>query len=413
MKASSDHRHAIMSLAALCIMCGVYTGVVFNTITLYMEPVITEFSNISRTQFAMIITITGAVNAILSLFVFGPMVEKLKLRKCIIMGAVSICVALVMFANIKGLTEMYAGGLLLGFGITFGAAGAASIGVNAWFARRTATMLSIPISCGFVAGIVFSPLVGGWISTLGWRMSFYISLIVTAGCSFIVAFLYKDSPQEVGETPMFMNESEEESGQYLDETGVTFRQMFKTSQFYCLCISYFVAGVVVYSVMSNMAIFSSDHGFDSVTQGTVLSVMFAASAVMMIPTGVISDKFGTKVTMFICFGSIVLALLILMRNNLSDIMLYVAAALIGIAYVGTNGPATVSVREGLGTREFNKKMPVILGFMFAGVSLGNPILQLFYDIGGSYNKGFFMYIILAAAAFVLLVMGTRPVKTQI
>lgn len=407
----SNHKHAIMSLTALCIMCGVYTGVVFNTLTLYMEPVITEFPNITRTQFAMIITITGATNAVLSLFVFGPLVAKLKLRKCIIMGALSICAALILFSRIRGLTEMYLGGLLLGFGITFGAAGAASVGVNIWFAKRTAMILSIPIAVGFAAGIIFSPLVGQWIIAVGWRASFRLALAVTAIFSVAVALLYRDSPEEVGETPMFADSIEEKTVEKQEETGVSFREMFRAPQFYCLCLSYFIAGVVIYSVMSNMAIFSADHGFNSVTQGVVLSVMFTASAVMMIPAGIISDRYGTKTTMLLCFGALILALIILMHDSIRDIMLYFAAILVGIAYVGTNGPATISVREGLGTRDFDKKMPVVLGFMFAGVSLGNPILQCFYDIAGSYSRGFAIYIFGAVAAMVLIFWGTKPVRS--
>ena len=413
MRAGTGHRHAFMSLAALCIMCGVYTGIVFNTITLYMDPIIREFPDITRTQFAMIITLAGGANAVLSLFVFGPMVERLKLKKCILLGAVSVCAALLFFANIRGLTQMYLGGLLLGFGITFGAAGAASVGINEWFAGKRATMLSIPIACGFVSGIVFSPMAGGWIETAGWRTSFYIALAVTAAGSLLVAALYRDSPGQVGELPVFYGEEQEKSGEEdartkRKETGVTFRGMFRTRQFYCLCGSYLIAGVVIYSVMSNMAIFSADHGFAPVAQGTVLSVMFAATAATMVPAGMISDRLGTRVTMSVCFAALILALFILMQDDMPDFMVYIAAALAGIAYVGTNGPASVSVEEGLGTREFNKKMPVILGFMFVGVSLGNPLLQLFYDITRSYSPGFRVYIILAVIGLVLIYPGTRP-----
>lgn len=229
--------------------------------------------------------------------------------------------------------------------------------------------------------------------------------------SVAVALLYRDSPEEVGEAPMFSDGIEDKAAEKQEEeTGVSFREMFRTPQFYFLCLAYFIAGVVIYSVMSNMAIFSADHGFDSVTQGVVLSAMFTASAVMMIPAGAISDKYGTRITMLFCLGALILALIILMQDSLRDIMLYFAAVLVGIAYVGTNGPATISVREGLGTKDFDKKMPVVLGFMFAGVSLGNPILQCFYDIAGSYSRGFAIYIAGAAAAAVLIFLGTKPVQ---
>ena len=406
------HKHAIMSLIALCIMCGVYTGVVFNTLTLYMEPIINEIATISRTQFAMIITLAGGTNAVLSLSVFGGMVEKLKLKKCIILGAISICLALLLFAKTTGVMQLYIGGILLGIGITFGAAGAASVGVDAWFARHNATMLSIPIACGFAAGFVFSPMIGKWIVHIGWRNSFYTALIITVICSMIVAVLYKDFPEQVGESKMFSEE--ENATEQVEEMvyGVTFGEMFKTPQFYALSIGYFIAGITIYSVMSNMAIFSADYGFDAITQGKMLAVMFAASAIAMIPMGFVSDKFGTFITMLGCFGCHIIAVFILLGNTITDTKLYIAAVLVGISYIGTNGPATISVREGLGTRDFSKKMPIILGCMFAGVSFGNPALQMFYDIFGSYRHGFRIYLVLSVIAIGLIYVGTRKVHTE-
>lgn len=407
MKILKGHKHAIRSLLALCIMCGIFTGLIFNTVSLYMEPVITEFPAVSRTQFSMIMTIAGATNAVLSLFAFGPLVEHLGLRRCIMLGVISVCAALFLFASGKSLLFFYISGLLLGVGVTFGAAGTASIGVTTWFKKYTATLLSIPVTCGFVSGIAFSPLVGEWILKTGWRMSLYITLVVSAVSSAAVILLYKDNPQAVGERPVFAKEPEMRERQEEGNEGVTFRKMFRTHQFYCLCVSYFIAGTTIFSVMNNMAIFSADYGFDSTGQGRILAVMFAASAVSMIPSGMLSDRYGTKATMGLCFGSLISALILLLKESESAIILYIAAALTGIAYVGTNGPAAISVREGLGTKEYNKKMPVVLGAMFAGVSAGNPILQSFYDINGSYRTGFKIYALLAGLAFILLLLGTK------
>jgi MFS family permease len=414
----TSHVHAIMALVSLCIMYIVFTGVVFNTITLYMEPIITDYPDISRTQFMVTITLMGGLNAILTLAAFGPLVTKFGLRKCMAFGAIVIVIALVILANAQNLAMLYIGGVLFGIGITFESNGSTSIGVTTWFAKRSSTMIAICTTAGGVAGIIFAPVVGGWIAGVGWRMSFYIAAIITAVCSIVMIYLYKDSPAKVNETPMFSDapgeaalaENAETPVAAVAETGPSFKGIWKTPQLYLLLVGYFITGVVMYSVMGNMAIFSADHGFDAVTQGTVLSVIFAATAIAMIPFGIIADKFGTKILLAICFVAIIAALAILMQAEIAGFMIYVAAALIGVAYVAVNVPVAISAREGLGTRDFAQKMPIVLGAMLAGVALGNPILQLFYDLGGSYTMGFIVYIVLAVVAAIFMFPGTKTAK---
>ena len=109
--------------------------------------------------------------------------------------------------------------------------------------------------------------------------------------------LYTDSPEKAGEAPMWSepaSASAVEGGQNAPapaqtETGPSYKGMFKTAQFWILCIAYLAIGIVFYSIMGNMAIFSADHGMDAVGQGTVLSVIFAATAIAMIPGGAICD----------------------------------------------------------------------------------------------------------------------------
>ena len=414
-----SHKKAILSLIALCIMYIIFSGLVFNTITLYMEPIVSELE-ITRTQFMMTITILGIISAVLTLFAYGPVVGKLGLRKTLLFSGICIVLAMAIFANAANLAMLYIGAVLFGIGITFLSVGSTGIGVNTWFSKRMATMISVVTTCGGIAGIAFSPAVGSWISGFGWRNSFWITIIITTVFTIIMFILYSDSPEKAGEAPMWSEQVAQEGSDAREadvvtapaETGVGFREMFRTPQFYLLSISYLLIGIIFYSVMGNMPIFSADHGLDSVAQGTVLSVIFAATAISMVPMGALCDKLGSKVFLLICSVAVIVALVVLSQPFSDTLPIYVAAVLIGIAYTGVNIPCPVSVMEGLGSKEYSKKMPIVLGCMLLGVALGSPILQLFYDLGGSYIPGFYTYIVLIALAAIMMFFATKLAKSK-
>ncbi|NTU90028.1 MAG: MFS transporter [Actinobacteria bacterium] len=389
----------------------IITGLVFNTITLYMEPMVGELG-ITRTEFMMTITILGIISAVLTLFAFGPVVGKVGLKATLLVSGLLIVVALLCFAIAQAAWMLYVGAVFFGIGITFLSVGTVSIGVNTWFAKRMSTMISICTTAGGVAGILFAPIVGGWVATLGWRSSLWVTIVIALVGTVLMFLLYGNNPEKYGETRMWSEQIDTASGAEGEtsaaaETGVGFKEMFKTPQFYILCFAYLIIGIIFYSTMGNMAILSADHGLDSMQQGTVLSVIFAATAISMIPLGILSDKFGTKILILIDVVAVIIALAILCTDFQGTTLLYVAAALIGIGYTAVNIPCAVSVMEGLGSKEYGKKMPIVLGFMLAGVALGNPLLQMFFDIGGSYTPGFIAYIVLAAIVAIIMFPGTK------
>lgn len=53
----------------------VYAGLTLSTVTLYMEPILAAHPELSRTAYALTITLNGGANAIVSIF-YGRLVEK-------------------------------------------------------------------------------------------------------------------------------------------------------------------------------------------------------------------------------------------------------------------------------------------------------------------------------------------------
>ena len=78
-------QYAWMAFAAICVMAVVWTGIQFNCMNLYAAPVVEDLG-ISRTQFMVVLSIPGAISAIISLFFFGPLEQRFGIRRMMLVG---------------------------------------------------------------------------------------------------------------------------------------------------------------------------------------------------------------------------------------------------------------------------------------------------------------------------------------
>lgn len=399
-----------------------FTGLVFNTISLYAFWVDAD-GTVSFASYLNMISLIGVVSAVLTLVAYGPIVGKLGLKKTLGISAVFMVVALLVFSFMTNEIAMYTGGLLFGVGITFLAVSSTGIGVNTWFARNMGKMQGIVTMCGGVAGIVFPLIVAQWIGVdgSGWRTSFQITAAITAVLSIFMFALYTDSPAKVGETPMWSEGSSDGEGDGRDDaaalTGPSKGKIFSTPQFWILCIAYLGVGIAFYSIVSIMNTYALTHvpGVDATAAAGVLSIIFAATAIAMVPGGAICDKIGSKWFIVICAACLIVSMGILMTNPDSIFTIDIAAVFIGIAYVSLNVPVVVSVREGLGTRDYAQKVPIVTGFMLAGVAIGPALIGALSPNAtttGDFNLAFTVYIVITVIIAVLMFPGTRLAKNE-
>ena len=80
--------------------------------------------------------------------------------------------------------------------------------------------------------------------------------------------------------------------------------------------------------------------------------------------------------------------------------------------VAVNVPVAVSVREGLGTKDYAKKMSPVIGLMLLGVAFGPTIMQVFYDATGSYNTVFIIYIVVLVIVAVVMFPATKLARNK-
>lgn len=279
------------------------------------------------------------------------------------LGGIVCTFAIIVIASSHGLVTFYLGAFLFGSMVGGITNNPVTEILSSWYKKNVGKLIGVTQTVSSVAGIFFSLLIAMLVRSAGWRVPLWITAAASALTTAAILFLYRGSPEELGETPMYADE-QQESGAV--EDGIAYKNIFKTPQFYFLALGYILIPMAAQGALSNLPLMTADLGYGDLS-GTFLRVALVASAIFFVPAGTIIDKIGTKwmVTISVIFFEI--AFLLLRFTTPSLPVTYAIAALIGAAWDVTQLPFGISVREAFGSREYSKKLGAISVFMIMGL----------------------------------------------
>ena len=109
----------------------VYAGLTLSTVTLYMEPILEAHPEVSRTAYALTITLNGGANAIMSIF-YGKLVEKFGMKKMISFCSLLMIAGVLLYANGTVIWMFYLAAILQGISLCFCSGASCSIIFSKW-----------------------------------------------------------------------------------------------------------------------------------------------------------------------------------------------------------------------------------------------------------------------------------------
>ena len=401
---SSNYAWCVMVL--LTLMQFVYAGLTLSTVTLYMEPILSAHPELSRTAYSLTITLNGGANAIISVF-YGKFVEKFGMKTMVSVCSLMMIAGVLLYATGTVIWMFYLAAILQGISLCFCSGATCSIIFSKWFAHSTGTLLSITAIGSGLAGVIFSPIVSTWISTIGWTGSLYINCAIVVFTAILLIVFLKDSPEKYGIKPMWNDKVKiaEESGKIIPY-GVTSKEAYKTVQFWCGTIGIGLFGLIIYGAICNIAVFSSDLGYDG---GVMLSVMYAANIVLQLPFGILADKLGIRVCM-VAYSIMAIGAVFIYATAPALGMMYVGTVLLGGSFCILKATLPVYTLQIFGNRAQGQIMGIMIAVMNCGVAFGMPVLNAAYDITGSYSGMFKLFGFVGVALAVIIFLGCKPIQ---
>ncbi len=396
----------VMVVAGILVM-SVTHGVVQNCFSQFIKPV-SESLNVSRSSFAINMTILNVVYMVVALF-SGKIFVKLKLRNLMRIASVALPIIYFSYSFCREMWMFYALSVAAGLMMSCLTFLAFTMIISQWFIEKRGTAIGVCFMGSGLGGMLFQNLSNSWIKTVGWAGTYRILAVIMAAVMIpLVYFVIRQRPQDMGLQPY--GSQIEEAGGEEPVYGPTLGGAMKSFSFWALIVLAISVGLSTTMLSQTIVPHLGDIGFTTEWASTVAAIYLGLLAICKAMLGGMYDKLGMKKSTFLAVLAITVGLagLYFGKHPAAHMMVIVGAAL-GCASGTVSYP--ILAQSAFGTRDY----ATIYGIVSAASSLASSISPLFfnrvYDATGSYNGALLTGIALTVLAQVML-QCVRPAKKE-
>jgi MFS family permease len=369
-----------------------------DTYAVFLVPLEREFGW-TRSELTSVYSIYLLVNGFTAPLV-GMVFDRLGPRWVYGAGMASLGTAFFFAGSLSSLWQFYLFiGVLVGLGVSLNGMVPGSALLSRWYRERLSTAIGIAFSAIGVGTIVFVPLAQYLIGEYEWRQAYRI---LGAGLLLAMPLVVLGLPWRrfaAGDPALRHDAQRKRAGE-----GWTPRAALRTPMFWALAAVFFFTAMAMFSVVVQLVAFFIDAGFSALTAASAYGLLGLLSAVSVMSSGFLSDRFGTLRTVTTSFFGTAagMAILLVMTAAPSGVLLALFVALFGLC-MGTRGPivSSISARYFAGPH-----VATIYGGIYAanalGAAFGSFMGGVLHDLTGGYRVGLFAalcFIALAAAPF--------------
>ena len=399
-KKKLDYKWVVIALCAVMIF--ICLGFCSGTKGLFVKP-ITEYHDIERSLFSFNSSCRYIATSIVNIF-FGSLIVRFGAKKLIAAGFVALLISMLLYAFANNLFLFYLAGVFLGIGCAWTGTTIVGYVVNKWCKQNRGTIMGAILAVnglgGALATAVITPIINS--APDGYRTAFLvISAIVLFFGIIIVAFM-KDKPKDAEELDA---PAQKKKGRGEGWVGIEYKQAVKKAYFYGAAVCIFCCGMVLQGITGVAKAHMSDVGISEEFATLALSIGWIVLTVAKLFTGFVYDRKGIRLTTFICCVCSVGAMLTLAFLSASAIgnaltMSYVIFAQFALPLETIMLPIYAS--DLFGDKAYNKVLGIFVSVNTAGYALGEPLLNLCYDIFGSYKYALIVCAVLMAVVLLIL-----------
>ncbi len=381
-----------------------------NPFSLYMLPIVEDLG-ITRGIYSLHQTVHEIISAI-AYFLYVQMQKRFGLRELASMGLLCAALSALCYSTAHSLPLLFLGGAFSALIWPLSSQVTAGSIVNNWFAKKSATVISIIFGCGNIAGFFNAKIIAYWISAYGWRRSMVNTLVVMLVVAAIAYLVIRSHPGEKGLRAWGAPENAADKAAPVAEPdpstlpGAVFQHSVRNIKLYCAYAWCFITGIIVYPVVGIIPAQLQDIGFSSAAVSSAVGIMSIGSLVLLIPLGQVIDRWGIRLATVACVASYLgMIFLLLTITPAAPFLATVAGFLMGAAIL-LYTILPLFMKEVFGFREFAKFMSYSVIFRTVGNAIGSPLLNFVYDHVGSYRVVLLVFAAISVLLLVFSVMAT-------
>lgn len=405
MKRKFDYKWIIIGLCILMVM--VSLGFVSSTKSLFPDEIAKDLG-VERSLVSIYESMRYIGTAIVNLF-FGYLIVKFKPKLLIIAGFTSLTASMLLFASSNSLWILYLAGLLMGVGFSWTTTTMVGYVVDIWYSENKGTVMGIILASNGIGGAIAIQVAGEFIDpavTGSYRTAYMVIAAVLAVTAFILLLFFRNEPKtkdkSAAESPKSKTKAKKRGSQW---SGIPFSSTLKKPYFWAALICIFFSGFCLQGINGIVAMHFKDVGIDYTAVKSMLSFGSLLLATSKFLVGFVYDKFGIRIVSSFCMvvaiiSSFTLALTGTGSAGMVFAVIYVILCQFALPLETIMLPLYAT--DLFGELSYANVLGIFVSVNVAGYAIGSPVMNLCYDIFGTYVPAIIAVGFIMCAVFVLI-----------
>ncbi len=372
--------------------------------SLYLNA-ITEALGFSRSSYALATSFRFIATSLINIF-FGRFIIKFGTKKMVCIGFIFLLGSLFINSIANNIWLFFISEFLSGIGFSFTGTAMVSNIINTWCHENQGTIMGLILSSngigGALAAQIITPIIYQEGTAFGYRSAYRLVFLIVAIVGILIVFFLKEKP--IGdENNTFVQTKKKHRGALW--VGIDFDEAKKKPFFYGAAICIFLTGMCLHGANGVSSAHLIDKGFDKALVATVASVSSLILTCSKFLTGFIYDKLGLRRAISICTVFSIGAFLVLgiiSNNQAGSILSFCYAAFMPLALPLETIMLPLYAGDLFGQKAYNKMVGIFVAINTAGYAVGGPIVNLGYDLFGTYDGMFIMTAVIMTGVLIAL-----------
>lgn len=405
--------HYAWVIFAICFL-SVFTSLGFcsSPKSLFLAA-ITEDLGIPRSLFSIGNSCRFITTAIINLF-FGRLVAQFGPRKLIAAGFTCLTLSNLIGAVSNGIFGFYVSNVFLGLGLAWSTTSLVGIVVEKWFTSSKGTVMGFILAANGLGGAISSQIFSRIIYAKadGWRTAYFVAAAIMVAVGLIIVLLMRNKPEDINTHALGDGTVSKKKQRGREWIGIDAHDAFRKPYFYVCAVCVFLTGMILQSAAGISSAHMKDQG---ISPDVIANAMSIGSLVLMVSkmsTGACFDRFGLRVTMLFCNVCAITAITMLaFVDNGITATIYKIIVAFGLPLETIMLP--LIAKECFGQKSYAFLMGLMVSFNTLGYSVGSPLMNLIFDMTGTYSGGLiFMAGFLVVVAVVMQFVITAAHKER-
>ena len=404
MKTRINYKWVTVALSILMIMISL--GFASSTKSLFPDE-IAKALGVERSLVSVYESMRYIATAVVNLF-FGYLIAKFKPKMLIMAGFTSLIAATLILSAANSLWMLYLGGILMGVGFSWTSTTMVGYVIGIWCKESKGTIMGFVLASNGIGGAIAIQAVGSFIDpnvTGSYRSAYLLIAGALAACALILLIFFRNSPKKSEESDSQPEAKSQKKKKQSDWAGIPFSNALRKPYFWGILICIFFSGMVIQGTNGIVAMHLKDIGIDYGAVKGMLSFGSLLLAASKFSVGFIYDKCGIRIVSSFCTAMAVIAAITLALTGLTS-----AGMVLAVVYVIVSQFALpletimlpLYATDLFGEKSYASVLGIFVSVNTAGYAIGAPVMNVCYDLTGSYTPALFITGAIMVAAFVLL-----------